>query len=70
MPSFKNVNWISGVAFLGHVISTKCISVALNKIDSIITWKTSKNVTRWGVSLDYWVIIVVLLRVSLPLLVL
>lgn len=38
--------WMIEVAFHGHVISIKGISVDLKKIDAVITWKPPKNVTE------------------------
>ena len=38
--------WLDKVAFLGHVISTKSISVDPQKIESIVHWKPPTNVSE------------------------
>ena len=37
--------WLDSVAFLGHVISAKGISVDPQKIEAIVNWKPPMNVT-------------------------
>ena len=36
--------WLNRVAFLGHVISAKGVSVDPHKIEVVVSWKPPKNV--------------------------
>ena len=38
--------WLDKVAFLGHVISTKGVSVDPQKIEAVVNWKLPKNVSK------------------------
>ena len=38
--------WLDRVAFLGHVVSAEGISIDLQKIEAIVDWKPSTNVTE------------------------
>ena len=37
--------WLKEVTFLGHIVSVKGISIDLAKIEAIVNWKPSRNVT-------------------------
>ena len=37
--------WLDRVAFLGHVISAKGVSVDPQKIEAVVNWKPPKNVS-------------------------
>ena len=38
--------WLDKVAFLGHVISAKGVSVDPHKIEAVVNWKPPKNVSK------------------------
>ena len=38
--------WLNKVVFLGHVVSRNVIFVDLRKIEAIVNWERSKNVTK------------------------
>ena len=50
--------WLDSVAFLGHVISAEGVSVDPQKIEAIMNWKPTTNVTEirsfLGLAGYYW----------------
>ena len=38
--------WIQSISFLGHVISEEGIEVDSEKVEAVVFWKTTKNVTE------------------------
>ena len=44
--------WLDSVTFLGHVISAKGVSVDPQKIEAIVNWKPTTNVTEMR---SFWV---------------
>jgi hypothetical protein len=63
--------WLKEVAFLGHIISKRGISVDPNKVQDVLSWNAPKSVgdirSFLGLAGYYWRFIEGFLRISKPM---